>query len=395
MPRPFSMISPNILIGDAPQLFTNYHTALTSSEFLRLRHTKRYYGGAWDLSFFLSDSDFGTGQLNEWFNTFLMGQIAEYYSGAITWTGVIWEMVRVSDGKRQIRTVSDVWNAVKCIYTETDSNVQAETAYQTNQTSIDRYLRKEFIVYKDNVDATQAVDFAEDFLNKHYDSWPKSTDFNVSAEDGLEITALGMGRLFNNFYCTVTTPTGLVDVDAFVDDIWDTDLAPYLPFLSLGGIETNDYEVEREQRTPTRCGDLIDALARAGNNVLPYRWQVDGDFQFRFEKMILTPTLEWHGASRGGITKLFGDVISWNAEPGIMTDRTVQDLPALPGNYLTQRNHELIEQFSMWQGQEQPTPETEEATEATFLSNIEKYQRMITDGNFDRLHTPGSTIAGR
>ena len=389
------MANPVLLFGDIPNLFNGYPTAIEPNSYMRLRHTKRYYGGAWDLSFFLSDTDFSTGQLNEWFNTWLMSQMAEYHNGSITWTGVIWEMVRVSDGKRQVRSVSDVWNAVKCIYTETESNVQAETAYQTNQTSIDRYLRREYIVYKDNVSATQAVDFAEDFLNKHYDSWPKSTDFNVSGEDGLEITALGMGRLFNNFYCTVTTPAGLVDVDDFVDDIWTTDLAPYLPFLSLGGIETNNYEVEREQRTPTRCGDLIDALARAGNNVLPYRWQVDGDFQFRFEKMILTPTLEWHGASRGGITKLLGDVISWNAEPGIMTDRTVQDLPALPGNYLTQRNHELIEQFSMWQGQEQPTPETEEATEATFLSNIEKYQRMITDGNFDRLHTPGSTIAGR
>lgn len=78
-----------------------------------------------------------------------------------------------------------------------------------------------------------------------------------------------------------------------------------------------------------------------------------------------------------------------------MVDRTESPLPALPGSYLTQRNHELVEQISMWQGQDQPTPETEEPTEATLLSNVEKYQRMITDGNFDRLHTPGSTIPGR
>lgn len=395
MPNILGYTSPNLLIGDAPHLFTSYHTTITSEEFLRLRHIKRFYGGAWDLSFFLSDTDWGTGTINELFNTLLMSQLAEYHSGSLTWVGVIWEMARISDGKRKVRTMSDVWNAVKCIYTETGSNVQDETAYTTNQSSIDRYLRREYLVYKDNASAAQALDAAEDFLNKHYDAWPKSTDFNVSGEDGIEISALGMSRLFNNLYCTVTTPAGMVDVDAFVDDIWDTDLAPNLPFLTLGNIETNAHEVEREQRTPTRCGDLIDALARGGDNSLPYRWQIDSNLLFRFEKLSLTPALEWHGRSRGGVTQIAGRQTTWDAEPSVMVDRTESPLPALPGSYLTQRNHELVEQISMWQGQDQPTPETEEPTEATLLSNVEKYQRMITDGNFDRLHTPGSTIPGR
>ena len=380
---------PTLLIGDMPGISTVFDITLRPGDYLRLKHRRRYWGGHWDLTFFLSDADIGVGASDEYFNTWLMNQIAEYHDGALTWRGVIWEMNRVKDGKRQQRSVTDVRNAIKCVYTETGSTTQGETAWQTNDDSISRYLRRELLVYKDNISSSQAVDEANEKLMLTYDAWAESTDFNTWGDDGLEITAFGMGRLFNNTYCTVTTPAGLVEVATFIDDIWDTDLAPQLPFLSLGGIDANALQVEREQRAPVRCGRLIDALARGGDSTIPYRWYIGPDLQFRFEAFSNTPTLEWRGRSRGGIFRKGGAKVSWAAEPGVLDDVTSPAIPALPGDFLQLRNHELIQQFSMWQGGV-PKPELEDMTEAQLLADIEAYRNMMTDGNFDRLHTPGA-----
>lgn len=371
------MSNPYILIGDVPSITTDFSIKLDGNQYRGLKHRKRYFGGDWDMTFFLPDAIMGTALLDEYFNTWLMANIAEYFNGEITWRGVIWEMTRIKDGKRQVRSTSNVWNAVKCIYTETSTNLQYETDFEEDDNSIARYLRREYIVYKDNVTSTQASAAAAKFLNEHYDAWPKATDFNVSGEDGIEVTAFGMSRLFNNILCTEAGTQESVDVDTFVDDIWDTDLAPNLSFLVLGGIDTNDYEVERQQRAPTRCGDLIDALARGGDSDLPYRWYIGQDLQFRFEIMNTSPTMEWLGLKRGGLHKVDGPVATWNATPGVMVDKTMPEVPALPGSFLNKRNYELIEQFSMWQDQDQPVPETEEATEATLLAHVEQYKRMI------------------
>ena len=382
---------PRLMIGDTPQAFDRYHTEFLPGEYLRLRHVNRFWGGHWDLSLFLSGKDHSTAVLDGYFDSLLMSRIGEYFSGAFTWNGVVWEMVRTKDGKRTRRTVGNVWNAIKCIYTKTGTSTQVETAYQTNDDSIERYLRRELIIWMDNIEATQAVEEAQKVLKKSYDAWAQTVDFSSYSEDGLEIYCYGFSRLLNNLYCTETTPAGLVQVDTFVDDIWDSDISPFLTFLSLGGIDANSLQVERELRVPTRVGDLVDALARGGDNSLPYRWYIGGDLQFRFEKMSITPVMEWRGLSGGGVHLIGGSGLSWNATPGVMIDNTVPSVPSIDGSFLALRNEELIAQFSMWLGDTQPTPETEELTEETVLAYKEKYQRMITDGNFDRLHTPGST----
>lgn len=382
---------PLLLIGDVPSLSLNFNTTIKPDKYLRLKHRIRYWGGHWELTFYLADEDHSAALIDEYFNGWLMRQVGEYFNGAITFRGVVWEMVRNKDGKRQRRSMDDVYNAVKCVYTTQGTTVQVETAYQTNAASISRYLRKELIVYKDNIDATQAVAEAQAVLSQTYDAWPASTDFNTNSEDGLEITVFGMGRLLNNIYCSVTTPAGLVEVTTFVDDIYDNDIAPFFSFIGLGYLGANTLEVEREQRAPTRVGDLIDALARQGDSTIPYRWHVSQDLLFTFEPFVSTPVLEWKGRSRGGIYKVGGDRVTWDAVPGVMADNTIAPIPAIEGDFLQQRNHELIEQFSMWQGADQPQPELETPTEEQLLADAAAYERMITDGNFDRLHTPGST----
>lgn len=385
------MYDPTLLIGDVPGISLDFPVTIKPNKYLRLKHRKRWFGGDWELTFYLSDADFGAGAINEFFNGWLVKQVAEYFNGQITFKGVVWEMTRNKDGKRDVRSMNDVYNAVKCIYTTTSSATQVETAYQTNEASISRYLRRELIVYKDNVSSTQAVAEAQAALAVSYDAWPKSTDFNTSTEDGLEITVLGISRLLNNLFCTVTTPNELVEVDAFIEDIYDTDIAPFFDFIELGYIAANSLEVQREQRAPTRVGDLIDALARNGDSSIPYRWRVTSDLQFAFEPLDITPTLEWKGRKRGGIFKVGGDHVTWNAYPGVMVDSTTAPIPAIEGDFLAQRNHQLIEQFSMWQGQNQPQPESEVPTEAQLQVDASAYERMITDGKFDRLHTPGAT----
>lgn len=379
--------TPNLLIGDIPTVNTAYSLTLTDKEYTRLRHRKRWFGGAWELTFFIPET-VGTGMLDEWYNTWLAYRIAEYAEGATPWTGVIWELSRTKDGAKQRRSLADVYNAVKCVYTTTSTTVQDDTAWQLNENSIARYMRREQIIWADNISLAQAEAEAQAFLNKHYDAWNKAINFNATGEEGLEVTAVGDARLFNNLFATVTDSLETIAVDAFVEDIFTGDIEPVFPFLNLGRIDPNTFQTQKEQRAPTRCGDLIDRLARNGDGTLPYRYYVDNAGLFHFVKFDATPTLEWRGKSRGGIYLAGGERVTWAAEPGVMVDRTTAEAPALPGSFLQKRNHTLIEQFSMWQGQEHPQPETEEPNEEQLLANMESFLRQQTDFDFDTLHTP-------
>ena len=178
---------PTLLIGDMPGINVGFDTTINRDEYQRLRHRRRYWGGHWELTFYLSDATMGAGVLDEYFQGWLMRQVGEYYGGQLTWRGVVWEMTRVKDGKRQRRSMSGVWNAVKCIYTTTTSTEQVETAYVTNAASISRYLRREQIIYKDNISATQATAEATAYLDLTYEAWPISTSFNAGdgGSDGL------------------------------------------------------------------------------------------------------------------------------------------------------------------------------------------------------------------
>lgn len=379
--------TPNLLIGDIPTVNTAYSLTLTDKEYTRLRHRKRWFGGAWELTFFIPET-VGTGMLDEWYNTWLAYRIAEYAEGATPWTGVIWELSRTKDGAKQRRSLADVYNAVKCVYTTTSTTVQDDTAWQLNENSIARYMRREQIIWADNISLAQAEAEAQAFLNKHYDAWNKTINFNATGEEGLEVTAVGDARLFNNLFATVTDSLETIAVDAFVADIFTGDIQPVFPFLNLGRIDPNAFQTQKEQRAPTRCGDLIDRLARNGDGTVPYRYYVDNAGLFHFVKFDSTPTLEWRGKSRGGIYLAGGERVTWAAEPGVMVDRTTAEAPALPGSFLQKRNHTLVEQFSMWQGQEHPQPETEEPNEEQLLADMESFLRQQTDFDFDTLHTP-------
>jgi hypothetical protein len=120
-------------------------------------------------------------------------------------------------------------------------------------------------------------------------------------------------------------------------------------------------------------------LARGGNGTIPFRWYVDANLLFTFEPFNATPSIEWRGRSKGGIYKVGGDRVKWDAEPGVMVDQTAPSLPSLAGSFMQRRNHELVEVFSMWQGQDAPQPETEAITEEQLLADMESYRRLIVD----------------
>lgn len=383
--------TPRILIGDSPNYFREYHTEIKDPYYKRAIHKIRYWGGFWELSFKLADADFTEGFLDRAFSSWLMSKVAEYFNGRLTWKGVVWEMVRVKDGKRQRRSMENVYNAVKCVYTVTDSATQVDTLYRTNDDSIERYLRRETLVYKDNISATQAVDEADAFLNTHYDAWTVTTEFGNNESAGLEVICFGYSRLLNNIFSTATTPAEEVDLSTVITDTITDDILTNFPFITIGGIDANTKQIQREQRYPTRVGDLVDALARVGNGTVPYRYFIGGQDKFRFEIMNTDPIMRWRGASRGGLTDINKRPLSWEAWPGVLEDTTAPPMPALSGSYLQKKNHELVEVMSMWQGQDQPQPEQEEATEEQILAYARQYERMITDGDFDRLHTPGTT----
>lgn len=380
---------PTLLIGDVPTLSLDFPLTLDSNLFKRLVHRRRYWGGSWEMTFFIPEGEISAGELDEWFYSWLMFQIAEYADGTIPWKGVVWEMARVHDGAKRRRSMTNVYNAVKTVYTLTDSTLQDDTDWQEDAASISRYLRRELIIWADGISLAEAEAQALMELNKGKEPLLKTVAYNTKEQDGLYVTAVGMSRLLNNIYATVTTPNGLIGASTLIGNMLTTDIIPYFPFISAA-VTTNAAQVEREQRAPTRCGDLIDRLSRYGNGVdTPYRYYVDEISNvFIYAPLDNTPTLEWWGQKWGGLKRANGDTVTWSADPGVVVDKTLPDMPPPPGSFLQRGNHDLIEQFSMWQGSEFPSPELENPDEDQLLANIESYLSQQTDEDSDRLHTP-------
>ena len=110
--------------------------------------------------------------MTQWFENRLMYRVLELVGAYATSEWLVWEMELTSDGLVQTLNMDDVWNAVKVVYTDTSGNRQ-ETDYFIDQTSIDRYLRRELILTLDQVSAAQAISEAESVLANSSFPYPK------------------------------------------------------------------------------------------------------------------------------------------------------------------------------------------------------------------------------
>lgn len=364
---------PTIIIGEMPLRGTADIERISGDDYRQLRQSRRWQGGDWEASCFIpADGRYGSGLLSYWFQSWLMNRFIINAGSALPWQGIIWEMTLVKDGAKRVVSVANVWNAIKTIYTSSADSTQQETSFYTNTKSIDRYGRREYIVYLDNVASAEAVAAAEKALAEMAFPWPELTAVGTNEPPGLYIQAAGDIFTLNNQYAT-TAVAGEEDVSVFLSDTVASDSE----FLTPGRIKTNTLQVQKEQRQPTRVWDLLLSMAELGDGTTPYRlWAEDG--RVNYQPLDAAPIYEWRGLATG-LQTTSGQPRLWDARPGVLRDYTIPSGTPPPGSSLNDARDSMIDEIQMWQGASAPQLRPSLLREEDLLQAKTNYERMIAE----------------
>jgi hypothetical protein len=314
----------------------------------RYRHSTRWMGGFWEATWtFHVNEELGIsrGYLRDWFDKRLMHRHEERSGGGVSWEGVIWEMVLTLDGFREKRTVADVFNVIKCLYTDASDNSQ-ETNWYTNQASIDRYGRRELLLVKDKVNSAEAIAACQKELAIRAEAHPENTGINDRWADSLDITAVGDIFTANNRYVTAATGSSF---DGRISNVVSTDC----DFLTAGRIRSNSL-VPEDLTIETRAWDAMLELAEFGDGTNPWRLWCDVGGRIWYEQASNTPAYEWHGRVKG-LTDVMGCRQPWLVQPGVVRNMTRHSSKPIPGTFLQDGRDSWILEVEMGDGMTNPS----------------------------------------
>ena len=203
--------------------------------------------------------------LEVWFYEGLGRHIEEYAYGQKTWVGLVWEMDLVAPDrtnrevkrwKRRRISYEPVANRVRCDYTDPDDNSTGSTSWYSDAASIARYGQKEEIIQR-NLNSTNAAEAAQEYLELFAVPIPELISLERPSEEPmLEVTVTGYISTAN-FRFTATANDSTTDIDTWISDIFDTDLAE---FFYTNRVATNARTIVQALTSPTRAWTLLEDL---------------------------------------------------------------------------------------------------------------------------------------
>ena len=293
----------------------------------RYRHSIRWQGGFWEATWeFRRDDKAGitAAYLREWFENYLYYRVEERAGNAVTWEGLVWDMTLTLNGYKERRSVGDVWNAIKCQYVDT-SNAAQDTGWSINQSSIDRYERRELILRLSNKESADADARVATVLTEAREAWARVIDINVAEPDSLRVTAVGDIYTANNRYVTAATGSTIAD---HITNIIGTDCDR----LTAGQVATNSIAAQSFDM-PRRGWDALLELTQIGDaSGNPYRLWVTPTGLIHYQQADNSPAFYWYGRSRG--LQIIGDVSPWAIQPGVIRNLTSRPSLPIPGSFL-------------------------------------------------------------
>jgi hypothetical protein len=336
MTKPYSLVCilPSTLGGGAVE--ANYAELVT-----RYRHSIRFQGGFWEASWtFPLGTHTNDRYLRDWFENRLFYKHQENTGATVSWEGYIWVMDLTLDGLTERMDMSNVHNAVKTIYRDS-AGAQQETSFYTQDDSIDRYGRREFVLTLDHVAAAEAQAAAQTFLTVSAWPAPQVVAVNPDNPDGLHVTAVGDVFTMNNKIVTAGDAS-TDDISTYITDIISTDCE----FVTAGVIEANTLQILKETDMPIRAWDLLLRLTEAGdasNNL--WRFTVERG-RASYQQADATPQYIWAGREQGMMATT-GTVNPWQIRPAVMTHliRTFSKLPS--DSFFNSNRDILIEEIEM------------------------------------------------
>ena len=323
--------------------------ALQNQSARRYQQSTRRIGGYWQAGFTIDPSDdVSDSYLVQWFDRIGFG-FQSRLGGAITWSGLIWELELALDGIKERRDYGKIFNAVKVIYTDSDGNSQA-TSWYTNDASIAEYGRRELIIPLDDVSATEAQTKAQDELVKTAYPAAETIALGSQVRDGLTVTCAGLAFTANNRY--VTAGDGSEDnVSTYIQEIIETDC----DFLKVGRIQENTLQVVKAFDAPIRAWDALTDLADIGDGSTPFVIYVDSDGYVHYHQASNTPLYEWRGKNGGGLTTRLGGRSPWAYWPGVVRNLKRPSSAPPPGSFLADGRDIWVAEIGMSDGASEPT----------------------------------------
>jgi hypothetical protein len=345
----------------------------------RVRQTRRRMGGFWDLSFTIprvhpSGHTLPRNILQDWFYNRLFFVVKQVMGGATVWRGVVWRMDLTLDGVTLRKDYGALYNAVQAHYTDTNGN-RKQTAWYTDDASINRFGRREQILYLRNVNSAAAIAEAQTALLEQQEPWPKTVSLDVRDDDRLDVMVAGLVFTANNkFVGTTTLDATTGNLSAVISDTITNDCA----YLSPGRIDTNTIQYKRSLDQPARAWDFIVELTEVGDGSNPFiSWVSTGDF-LHYGQADNEPLYHWKG--REGLATKGGPITpydAWGGTPAVLRDLTRPSGIAIPGSFLGDSRDSWIYEMEMADGLEFPMLKPEGYEEDEIKRAMQLYRNWL------------------
>lgn len=207
--------------------------------------------------------------------------------GEVLWEGYIHQIEYDAGNVSYKIDIGEMYNATWVRYRVRGTSTTVRSTVQTEDDSISRYGRKEFVMSGGELENSGIADaVAQQFLDLH--GWPRPTPVQIDPEGEfaeyptIRVDCRGWFETLG--WCTYnqTASTDSQGASAQVIDIVsDTDVGQFVQFLE---VQTNATSVSKEYDADRRGGDIVRDIARLGdasNN----RWiaYMDMDRTFKFE----------------------------------------------------------------------------------------------------------------
>ena len=262
-----------------------------NSGYRELDFSKRAEGGYYRASFSIRES---TEFLADFVHNALGREVKILgNAGQQAWEGFIYELEY--DAGRVVYKVDlgDMANAVWVRYRIRGTSTTSRSTTQTDEDSIARYGRKEFILSGGELESSAVADaITTQYLSLH--SWPRPSPARIDPEKDLSeypvvnVKCRGWIDTLNWMVYNQTTDTDAqgssAEVAAVLGTIGSTD-ATVGYFIESVDVRTNSTSISKEYDADRRGGDIIQDIARvgdsAGNRWLAY---MDDSREFVFEE---------------------------------------------------------------------------------------------------------------
>jgi len=302
--------------------------ALDVSHAENWRRSIRRDGGYWMGTFSITDTIF---KLSQIFYEFLGFHFEERSQGQTTWEGIAYELDLNVNGVIRRRSLDMMYNHVWSMYNDDSDNVQTSSAVQ-GTASINRYGRREEVLYLDGYPTAAAESRRDTYLKEYQWPYPRVVGVNRPRRDeAAELKVTVAGYAFTaNWRFETAGDASTDDASTWVQEIIDTDCE----FIDVGSLESNTTQVKKDTNVPMRAFDQLIEITDLGDendtDNTPWRFYIDNQRKAYYRAIDNEP---YYFLKKGGLyTAVGGNTMTnpWQVKPTVIKDL---DFPAGKPNF--------------------------------------------------------------